>query len=121
VVVTAPYTPATAGSIGTSELAAMRPDAHLVIASRGGIVDEAALAHALRHGLIAGAATDVFEHEPLPPDSPLYQAPNLIMTPHISGRTGSNYDWLVELFLLNLARYLGDEPLINTVDKAAGY
>ncbi|MFG1346687.1 hydroxyacid dehydrogenase [Xanthobacter autotrophicus DSM 431] len=82
-----PLTAATRGLIGAEALARMRPDAVLVNAARGGVVDEAALAAALRAGRLAGAMLDVFETEPLPGGGPLQGAPNLILTPHIAGVT----------------------------------
>lgn len=82
-----PLEPATRGLICASRLAAMKPGAVLVNAARGGVVDEAALAAALASGQLGGAALDVFEVEPLPPDSPLARAPNLLLTPHIAGAT----------------------------------
>lgn len=82
-----PLTAETRHLIDAAALARMRPDAVLVNAARGGVVDEAALAEALRAGRLAAALLDVFEHEPLPPGSPLEGAPNLILTPHIAGVT----------------------------------
>jgi phosphoglycerate dehydrogenase-like enzyme len=80
-----PLAPDTRHLIGAAELAAMRPEAFLVNAARGGVVDETALVDALRSGTIAGAALDVTEHEPLPADSPLRGAPNLLLSPHTAG------------------------------------
>lgn len=82
-----PLTEATRGLIGADALARMRPDAVLVNAARGGVVDEKALAAALKDGRLAGAMLDVFEHEPLPGGGPLEGVPNLILTPHIAGVT----------------------------------
>ncbi len=82
-----PLTAQTRGLIGAARIDRMRPEAVLVNTSRGGIVDEAALAQALRSGRLSGAALDVFEHEPLPAGSPLATVPNLILTPHIGGLT----------------------------------
>jgi (S)-sulfolactate dehydrogenase len=80
-----PLTDATRGLMDEARIAAMKPGAVLVNTARGGIVDEAALAQALRDGRLGGAALDVFEHEPLAAGSPLAGAPNLILTPHIAG------------------------------------
>ena len=82
-----PLTPATRNLMDAARIAAMKPDAILVNTSRGGVVDEAALAAALRSGRLAGAALDVFEGEPLPAGSPLADCPNLLLTPHIAGVT----------------------------------
>ena len=88
---------------------------------RGPIVQEDALIHALREGWIAGAALDVFEREPLPPNSPLYELDNVIITPHVSGSSPAYMDRAVSLFCENLRRYLTREPLVNVVDKELGY
>ena len=82
-----PLTAETEGLVGAEALSTMKGDAYLVNAARGGVIDEGALAEALAAGSIAGAALDVYEVEPLPPDSPLRQAPNLVMTPHIGAST----------------------------------
>jgi len=79
------HTPETERMMGEREFAAMRPGALFVNTARGGLVDEAALVAALERGHLAGAALDVFDYEPLPPDSPLLRAPNLVMTPHTGG------------------------------------
>ncbi len=85
VLIACPRTPETYHLISTAEFAAMKPSAYLVNVTRGGIVDEAALVEALNAGEIAGAALDVVETEPLPADSPLWDAPNLLLTPHRAG------------------------------------
>mgnify|MGYP002403296442 CR=1 FL=1 len=77
--------------VGAAELAAMKPSAYLVNTSRGGLVDEAALCRALADGLIAGAALDVFEREPLPADAPILQAPNTVLSPHVGYASWQNY------------------------------
>jgi (S)-sulfolactate dehydrogenase len=82
-----PFTQSTRHLIDASRIATMKPDAVLINTARGGVVDEAALATALRTGKLAGAALDVFESEPLPSDSPLAGCPNLVLTPHIAGLT----------------------------------
>ena len=84
-VLAAPHTAATRGLIGAAELARMKPGAVLVNLGRGALVDEPALVAALRAGRIAGAALDVVREEPLPADSPLWDLPNVILTPHVSG------------------------------------
>jgi len=121
VVVTVPLTPETRKLIGEAELRAMKPSAYLVNISRGGTVDEAALLRALREGWIAGAGLDVFEEEPLPSDSPLYDLENVILSPHVSGFTLRYDERTSDLFAENLRRYLTGEPLLNLVDKERGY
>ena len=121
VVVAVPLTPETRKLIGEAELRAMKASAYLVNISRGGTVDEAALIRALREGWIAGAGLDVFEEEPLPSDSPLYDLENIILSPHVSGFTLRYDERASDLFAENLRRYLAGEPLLNLVDKARGY
>jgi phosphoglycerate dehydrogenase-like enzyme len=99
----------------------MRPSAVLVHLSRGGIVDETALCAALREGRLAGAALDVFEHEPLPPDSPLWTTPRLIITPHVAGRVRGYVERALRLFVQNLEQTeRGDAPKTR-VDRNRGY
>ncbi len=99
----------------------MKPSAYLVNISRGETVDEAALIRALQEGWIAGAGLDVFEEEPLPSDSPLYDLENVILSPHVSGFTLRYDERASDLFAENLRRYLTGEPLLNLVDKERGY
>lgn len=101
-----PLTAATRRLIDAAALAAMRPGAVLVNAARGGVVDEAALAQALRAGRLAGAMLDVFEHEPLPAGSPLAGAPNLILTPHIAGVTAESNVRVSAVTAANVRRVL---------------
>jgi D-2-hydroxyacid dehydrogenase (NADP+) len=121
VVVTLPLTVETRKLIGPEELRAMKKTACLVNVARGGIIDEDALAIALSEGLIAGAGLDVFAAEPLPPDSRLWELPNVIITPHIAGDREDYNVLAVNLFCGNLRRYLDGQPLINVVDKKKGY
>jgi phosphoglycerate dehydrogenase-like enzyme len=121
VVVAAPLTEETRGLIGEVELRAMRPNAYLVNVARGEVVDEAALLRALRQGWIAGAGLDVFEREPLPPESELWDLPNVIISPHVSGFTPLYDERATDLFAENLRRYLAGEELLNLVDKEKGY
>ena len=121
VVIAAPLTASTAGMINAARLASMKPDAYLINVSRGQLVDESALAEALRSKKIAGAALDVFEKEPLPPDSPLWDLQNLLITPHIAGFSGKLWEKHYAFFTENLRRYLSHQPLIATVDKSKGY
>jgi phosphoglycerate dehydrogenase-like enzyme len=121
VIVLLPLTPETRGSIGARELAFMKPSATLVNLARGGIVDEAALADSLRAGRLAGAALDVFDREPLPADSPLWDLPNTILTPHIAGLGPAYMERLTEIAVENVAHVERGEPLRNEVDRARGY
>jgi phosphoglycerate dehydrogenase-like enzyme len=99
--------------IGTAEFAAIKPGAYFVNIARGEIVDEAALIAALRDERLAGAGLDVTEVEPLPPESPLWDMPNVIMTPHIAGAGAKDYEQQKALFGENLARFLARKPLLN--------
>lgn len=121
VVLAVPLTERTEKLIGEAELRTMRSHAYLVNIARGRVIDEAALLQALREGWIAGAGLDVAVEEPLPAESPLFDAPNLIITPHISG--GSDYYnvRLADLFAENLQRYRAGQPLRNQYDAAKGY
>ena len=121
VVLSMPLTPETRGMIGEAELRAMKPAAVLVNIARGPVTVEADLIRALREGWIAGAALDVFDQEPLPPDSPLWDMENVILTPHISGGTEIYNQRAVAIFADNLRRYLAGDPLENVVDPARGY
>jgi phosphoglycerate dehydrogenase-like enzyme len=120
-VVTAPRTPGTNGLIGQEELALLRPGARIVVISRGGIVVEAALAEALRSGHIAGAAVDSFATEPIRPDNPLLEAPNIILTPHISGIYDTQWSMTVKLLCENLHRLSSGQPLLNLANGQLGY
>ena len=117
-VVTMPLTDASRGIVGRDVLAALPAHAWLINISRGPLVDEPALLEALRAGRLAGAVLDVFGEEPLPPDSPWWDAPNVIVTPHASGHT---LRFLDELVVENVRRYLAGEPLLNPVDPERGY
>jgi phosphoglycerate dehydrogenase-like enzyme len=99
--------------IGAAEIAAMKPSAFLVNVARGEIVDEAALIAALRERRIAGAGLDVNEVEPLPPESPLWDMPNVVLSPHVAGGGSTGYFMHRKLFEQNLARLKAGEPLIN--------
>lgn len=121
VTVCVPKTPQTRNLVAEAEFDAMKPGAFLIDVSRGGVVDHASLIAALKERKIGGAALDVFPEEPLPQESPLWKLPNVIITPHISGIT-ANYDrQAVELFTVNLNRYLNNEPLLNLFDLQRGY
>jgi len=115
VVLAVPLSNATEHLLGHDELRAMQRHAWLINVSRGRVVDERALTRALKSGTIAGACLDVFETEPLPEASELWSLPNVIVTPHNSGRSPQNFARNAELFLENLRRYAAGRPLRNRV------
>ena len=121
VVLAAPLTPETHGMMGEAELALMKPSAWLVNVARGKLVDEQALVRALEARAIAGAALDVFEHEPLADASPLWTMPGVLLTPHVAGFREEYWEAATALFAANLRRYLAGEAVANIVDKRAGY
>ncbi len=121
VVVTLPGTRETARTFDATEFELMRNSAYFVNIGRGSVVDESALVETLRTGGIAGAGLDVFETEPLPEDSPLWDMPNVIVTCHYAGTTPEYDRRGMDIFLDNLARYVRDEPLRNMVDRELGY
>jgi len=121
VVLAAPDTRETKQMIGAHELKAMKPSAYLLNIARGALVDESALIDALAHGVIAGAALDVAEKEPLPPESPLWKLKNVFITPHTSAVSDLLWPRQTELFIENLDRWFGGRDLINIVDIARGY
>ena len=121
VVVTTPITPQSRGMLGRDRLALLRPSAFLLVVSRGGIVDETALVDMLQTGRLAGAGLDVAQTEPLPPDSPLWDAPNILITPHCSPSSRQTTINVARIMEENLHRYLAGEPLVNLVDKQLGY
>jgi phosphoglycerate dehydrogenase-like enzyme len=121
VVLAAPLTAETEDMIDAAALDAMKSSAWLINVARGRLVDERALLDALRDGRIGGAVLDTFREEPLPPTSPFYDLPNVIVTPHTSWSSGRVLDRSVELFCDNLRRYAAGEPLLNVVDPSAGY
>jgi phosphoglycerate dehydrogenase-like enzyme len=121
VVLAAPLIESTHALINAARLAAMKAGAYLINVGRGAQVDENALADALRSRRLAGAALDVFEREPLPPDSPLWSLENLLITPHTAGLTEKLWDRHYELLSDNLRRYLNKQTLRFIVDKRIGY
>ncbi len=116
-----PHTPETVGMIGPLQLEAMKPTAVLINIARGSVIDEQALIQALQQGQLAGAALDVVAHEPLPPESPLWDLPNVLITPHSMSTATSENAWLTDLFCDNLRRYLNNQPLRNVFNKQRGY
>lgn len=121
VVCVAPLTEESHGMFGAETFARMKPGARFVNVGRGQHVVEDELADALRREHLAGAALDVFADEPLPQDSPLWDVPGLLVSPHMSGDTVGWRDALAEQFLDNFDRWEAGEPLLNVVDKQIGY
>jgi phosphoglycerate dehydrogenase-like enzyme len=121
VVVALPLTAATRGLVGAAELRRLRPSARIINVGRGPVVDEDALVQALERGIIAGAALDVFDREPLPPEHPFWDMRNVIVSPHMSGDFGGYEEALSSLFLDQLSRYQAGTPLINVVDTGLGF
>ncbi|HEY4517254.1 MAG TPA: D-2-hydroxyacid dehydrogenase [Candidatus Paceibacterota bacterium] len=121
VVITLPHTDETHHLFDEKKFALMKKVAVVINIGRGGIVNELDLIEALQKGTIAGAALDVFEKEPLPGDSPLWDMPNVIITPHHSGLSEKYMDRAVELLCKNLAAYQKGEELPNEVNKKLGY
>lgn len=117
----APLTPATRGLVDARVLAALPPSAHLVNVGRGATVVEEDLLAALRRGALDGATLDVFATEPLPPDSPVWDAPGVVVSPHMSGDVVGWRDTLARQFVDNAQRWLDGQPLRNVVDKQRGY
>jgi glyoxylate/hydroxypyruvate reductase A len=119
---TVPLTRATRHLIGRPQLDRLRPEAGLVNMARAGVVDYQALAEKLRAGQLAGAVLDVFDPEPLPAESFLWDTPRLVMTPHVSSDDAARYTPLtLDLFFGNLRRYLAGRPLRNRVDLQREY
>jgi phosphoglycerate dehydrogenase-like enzyme len=120
-VITAPLTAETRHSVNEAVLNAMKPTAVLINVARGSIVDEAALISALAAEKIRGAALDVFEEEPLPATSPLWNLDNVIISPHISGYCADYFEKAAAVFAENLRRYLDNRPLLNKLNRDIGY
>ena len=121
VVLIVPYTSESHHLIDKTALRAMKTSAVLINIARGGIVDEAALITALREGWIAGAALDVFADEPLPEDNPLWEMPNVLISPHVAGFTPHYHERVMGVFSENLRRFLDGRPLLNLADREKGY
>ena len=117
VVIAAPLTDATYHLVGEAELRAMKRTAYLINVSRGGLIDEPVLIRALRDGWIAGAALDVFEHEPLPPESPLWTLPTAVVTPHCSGGGPAQRRDAIAEIVRNLRRFLAGRPLLYQLNR----
>lgn len=121
VVLIVPLTRETQGLVGEPELRAMKPTAYLINVGRGAVIREPALIRALREGWIAGAGLDVFEEEPLPPDSPLWEMENVVITGHYAGSTPMYDQRGMAIFIENLRRYRAGQPLRYVVDKQRLY
>ena len=121
VAICCPLTKSTFKMIGEAEFQKMKPSSHIINIARGKIIDEASLIRALQEKRIAGAGLDVFEQEPLPADSPLWQMPNVIITTHAAGVSPPTGERSFQIFAENLKRFVASEPLINVVDKRAGF
>lgn len=121
VVVTVPITAETRGMIGPDELALLQPEAFFIVISRGGIIHEPTLIRMLEEGKLAGAALDVAATEPLPADDPLWDAPNLFITPHSSPSSVQTSANVARILKTNLSRFMNGEPLENTVGIQRGY
>jgi phosphoglycerate dehydrogenase-like enzyme len=116
-----PLTDETRGIIAARELALLPQGAVVINVGRGPLFDEAALIEALRSGHLGGASLDVFDPEPLPADSPFWEMPNVMVTPHVSGTHDRVSRYTTDLFLENLARYVDKRPLLNEAKRDRGY
>ncbi|MGA2821189.1 MAG: D-2-hydroxyacid dehydrogenase [Anaerolineales bacterium] len=117
----APLTTRSRSLLGADALSAAKKGAFLIDVSRGGLLEEGALLRAIREGILAGAAVDVFAQEPLPPESDLWDEPRVILSPHIAGVSRAYDLRATDLFVANLRRYLLGQPLLNRFDPARGY
>jgi glyoxylate/hydroxypyruvate reductase len=120
-VLACPLTPATHHMIGVAQLAALSPSALLINIGRGSLIDEPALIAALRESRLAGAALDVFETEPLPPENPLWDMPNVLVSPHSASTVETENRRIVDIFLTNIDLFLKGEKLINEFSRERGY
>ncbi len=120
-VVATPLTAQTRGLVDAGRIRQLKPDSYLLVVSRGGIIDEAAVVEALKSGRLAGAGLDVQETEPMPPDDPLWEAPNLIITPHSSAASRQTGERVWAITRENVRRFINGQPLDNVCDKRAGF
>ncbi len=121
VVLALPLTPDTRNLLNEERLAKVKPGVLLVNIGRGGLIDERALCDGLASGRVGGAGLDVFAMEPLPRESPFWGHPRVMITPHVAGTDATHMERATELFEANLGRFIAGEPLLNEVDKLAGY
>lgn len=112
-VICCPLTDRTRGLVDAKLISALGPQAHIVNVGRGGVLDEQALVHALSDKRIAGAYLDVFQSEPLPPDSPLWELDNLLITPHAAAHSGDVMERVIDIFIQNVDAWLTGRPLLN--------
>jgi phosphoglycerate dehydrogenase-like enzyme len=117
----APLTKETEDLFDLSAFRQMKSHALLINVTRGRIVNGPDLIRALEDGLIGGAGLDVTPEEPLPSDSPLWDMPNVIVTPHVAGGSPIRQDRTVDLFCQNLERFLSGKPMVSQIDKRKGY
>lgn len=120
-VLAAPWTGSTDRLLDRAAISRMKRGAVVVNVARGQLIEEEALSEALASGHLGGAALDVFTEEPLPPASPFWSLPNVIVTPHTSGFRADHWDAVIDLFEEQLRRFLDGRPLLNLVDWEAGY
>ncbi len=121
VAITLPLTAETTGMFSAEVIAAMKPGSYIYNIGRGPIIDQDAMIDALERRHLAGAGLDVTTPEPLPPSSPLWSAPNVIITPHTSGWSPRNLERGVPIWIENIRRFRAGEPLVNQIDLDAGY
>jgi len=121
VILTLPLNETTHHCVSKAQFAELKPGGYLVNVARGAVVDEAALVESLASGHLAGAGVDVTEVEPLPPSSPLWNDPNVLITPHVGAQSFRRVDDTTDLVCTNLKRYFADQPLFNRVDKSLGF
>lgn len=121
VILTLPLNASTHHCVGEAQFAAMKPGGYLVNVARGPVVDELALVSALASGHLAGAGVDVTEIEPLPPSSPLWTDPHVLITPHVGAQSIRRVDDTTNLICMNLRQFFSDAPLFNRVDKSLGF
>ena len=121
VFISAPLTPNSRKMMGPREFELMKPNSYFIAVSRGGLYDTDALVKALDSKRLAGAGLDVTDPEPLPKGHPLWQFPNVLITPHIAGRSDGENARYEALYIENLKRFAAGEPLLNVVDKEKGY
>ncbi|MDP7626534.1 MAG: D-2-hydroxyacid dehydrogenase [SAR202 cluster bacterium] len=120
-VVAVPYTSDTHHLLDHSRMSKLKLGSRIIVLSRGGIVDERALIEGIENGSVAGAGLDVTEVEPLPQDSPLWDHPNIILSPHVSALTSEMWEGRRDIFKENLRRYLSNKPFLYACDKRRGY